>query len=88
MQPTTYHRVFVKTYMARVVVDISLSREKLLLIYQGVAKRALIYSRDGRSISLPVKHLLPHITHSGVYGTFVLEFDEQGSLLALKRLSQ
>lgn len=74
--------------MSRVVLDISLSREQILLIYQGAARRALLYSRDGRSISLPVHHLQPFISHTGIHGSFVMEFDPQGSLLALRRLSQ
>lgn len=72
--------------MSRVVLDIALSSEQLLLIYQGLAKRALLTCRDGRTISLPVHHLRPHVTHTGVHGTFVMAFDSQGTLLELTRL--
>ncbi len=73
--------------MPSLVLDIALSAEKLLAVYQGRADRILVKARDGRTVSLPARHLRPFLAHEGVYGTFVLEFAEGGQLVELRRLS-
>lgn len=73
--------------MAQLIVDVHLSAERFLAVYQGRANRVLAKSRDGRKVSLRAQHLRPFLTHDGVQGSFVLEYDEQsGALLSLKRL--
>lgn len=73
--------------MPSLVLDIALSAEKLLAVYQGRADRVLVFSRDGRRVSLPARHLRPFLTHEGVYGSFQLAFTDSGELLELRRLS-
>jgi len=73
--------------MACVVLDIYLPADRLQAVYRGDANRVLVVSRDGRRINLPAHHLRPFITHSGVRGSFELEFDDAGLLLALRRLA-
>lgn len=72
--------------MPSLVLDIALPAERLLAAYQGHANRILLRSRDGRRISLPVHHLRPFVTREGVFGSFELEFAEQGQLVGLHRL--
>ncbi|GIZ13910.1 DUF2835 domain-containing protein [Pseudomonas sp. NCCP-436] len=72
--------------MPSVVLDIALSAERLQAIYRGRANRIIAQSRDGRSVSLPAHHLRPFLTHAGIYGAFVLEFNAAGKLLSLRRL--
>lgn len=72
--------------MPSLVLDIALPAERLLAAYQGDANRVLLRSRDGRRISLPVHHLRPFVTREGVFGSFELEFAEQGQLIGLHRL--
>ncbi|MGB3597278.1 MAG: DUF2835 family protein, partial [Pseudomonas neustonica] len=55
--------------------------------YQGRAERVVMYSRDGRRVSLPAHHLRPFLTHGGVHGSFLLSFTDEGKLLNLERLS-
>lgn len=73
--------------MPSLVLDISLSAERFLAVYQGHANRVMLRSRDGRKVSLPAHHLRPFLTHDGIHGSFELEFEAGGSLLALRRLA-
>lgn len=72
--------------MPSLVLDIAISAERLLAVYQGQANRILLRSRDGRRVNLPAHHLRPFLAHEGVYGAFVLEFNSRGELLSLQRL--
>ncbi|MCU1716282.1 DUF2835 domain-containing protein [Pseudomonas sp. 5P_3.1_Bac2] len=73
--------------MPSLVFDINLGAESLQLVYQGRANRILVKSRDGRSISVPAHHFRPFVSHSGVQGSFALEFSSRGELLSLRRLT-
>ncbi|MNT37494.1 hypothetical protein D3C72_1736330 [compost metagenome] len=73
--------------MPSLVLDISLTADEFLAVYQGRANRVLLRSRDGRKVSLPARHLRPHLGHAGVQGTFQLEFSADGKLLSLHRLA-
>lgn len=73
--------------MLSLLFDISIPAQDYLRVYQGTANRVLIRSRNGRTISLPARHLQPFLTHEGIYGSFIMEFNAQGQLLDLRRLS-
>ena len=72
--------------MPSLVLDISLTAERFRGL-PGHANRVMLRSRDGRKVSLPAHHLRPFLTHDGIHGSFELEFDPSGSLLALRRLA-
>ena len=72
--------------MQELIIDVALPAERYLAWYQGQAKRVLMRSRDGRSISLPAHHLRPFLTHEGVYGSFVMRFTSDGKMVSLERL--
>lgn len=72
--------------MSSLVLDIALPAHEYLRVYQGTANRVILRSRDGRTISLPARYLQPFLTHKGVYGSFVIEFNQQGQLLALRKV--
>ncbi|MVW75696.1 DUF2835 domain-containing protein [Pseudomonas xionganensis] len=72
--------------MPSLVLDIALSAERLVAVYQGRANRILLHSRDGRRVSVPAHHFRPFLTHDGVYGSFMLEFSDKGELLSLRRI--
>ncbi len=72
--------------MLSLLFDISIPAQEYLRVYQGTANRVLIRSRDGRTVSLPARHLQPFLTHEGIRGSFMLRFNEQGKLLDLRRL--
>lgn len=70
--------------MFRLHLDVSLPADEFLQVYQGTANRVYIRSREGRSVSLPARHLQRYLTREGVYGSFVLDFDQQGKLISLR----
>lgn len=72
----------------QLVVDIALPAERYLDWYRGYADRVLLYSRDGRRVSLPAHHLRPFLTREGVYGSFVMRFTGAGKLISLQRIVQ
>ncbi|WP_437880848.1 DUF2835 domain-containing protein [Pseudomonas sp. LRF_L74] len=72
--------------MPSLVLDIALTTERFLAVYQGRANRVLLHSRDGRKVSLPAHHLKPFLRHDGIHGSFELEFNNQGELLELRPL--
>ena len=73
--------------MQQLILDPALPAERYLAWYQGRAERVSMLSRDGRRVSLPAHHLRPFLTHQGVYGSFVLQFTDDGKLIKLERLA-
>ena len=73
--------------MQQLILDLALPAERYLAWYQGRAERVSMVSRDGRRVSLPAHHLRPFLTHQGVYGSFVLQFTDDGKLIKLERLA-
>ena len=73
--------------MQQLILDLALPAERYLAWYQGRAERVSMVSRDGRRVSLPAHHLRPFLTHQGVYGSFVLQFTDEGKLIKLERLA-
>ena len=73
--------------MQQLILDLALPAERYLAWYQGRAERVSMLSRDGRRVSLPAHHLRPFLTHQGVYGSFVLQFTDDGKLIKLERLA-
>ena len=53
--------------MQQLIIDLALPAERYLAWYQGRAERVVMYSRDGRRVSLPAHHLRPFLTHGGVH---------------------
>lgn len=74
--------------MPSLILDIALSADELLALYQGRANRIIVKSRDGRRVSLPAHHLRPYFSHEGLYGAFELSYSSEGQLLALRRLER
>lgn len=73
--------------MFSLLFDIALPAHEYLRVYQGVAKRVVVKSHDGRTVNIAARHFQPFLTHAGIYSCFVLEFNAQGQLLTLRQLS-
>jgi len=58
-----------------VVLDLNISSEEYLKLYQGRAESVHAMARDGRSIRFPAHILRSFVTREGVRGTFVIHFD-------------
>ena len=72
--------------MQSLIVDINLSREKYLLIYQTYIRQVKAFARNGQSIRFPVTVLQPFVTPCGVQGTFLLVYDDNNKFRRVERL--
>jgi len=72
--------------MNRLIIDIHLSNEEFLKLYQGVAKNVFARARDGRSVRFPANILQPFLLHNGIHGSFELTFTAEGKLANIRRL--
>lgn len=72
--------------MQTIVVDLAISPEEWIKLYQGVARDVHTVSRDGRSVRFPARILSRFALRDGVRGSFRIEFDDQGRFQAIGRL--
>ena len=67
---------------------LKLSAEKYLSYYQGAARAISVMSVDGRRVHFPAEHLRRFVTHDGVNGEFVLQFDDDNKFVGLERIGE
>jgi hypothetical protein len=72
--------------MQQIVVDISISPDQWIKLYQGVATDVRTRARDGRSVRFPARILSRFYLDDGVNGTFCINFDNEGKFQSVKRL--
>ena len=72
--------------MKSIIVNLSISTEEFLRLYEGNAKNVFATSIDGRSIRFPAGILRPFVLHSGVRGTFQIDFDDDNRFHSIHRL--
>lgn len=72
--------------MAWLVVDLSISADQFLRLYQGSADTVIAQARDGRKVRFPAGILRPYVSPSGVSGSFRLEYDQQNRLKKLEKI--
>lgn len=73
--------------MPQIRFRLNISPEHYLAYYQGAARKVIAISSDGRRIQFPADKLRPFVTHDGVRGEFVIEFDANHKFVALQRIS-
>ncbi len=69
-----------------IIVNLAISAEELQRLYEGSAKTVFAQSIDGRSIRFPANILRPYVMHSGIRGTFQIDFDDDNRFQAISRL--
>ena len=73
--------------MPKAVFSVSLSSEQVLQFYKGLKNRVQVRTTDGQSMSLPYDILLQYVTREGIYGTFEIIYESDGTLGELRRIS-
>ena len=73
--------------MNRLTVDLNISSDEYQKLYQGVARDVVVSARDGRSVRFPARILRPYLSHAGIKGTFVIEFDDNNKFQSVQRLN-
>lgn len=74
--------------MPEIRFRLNISPEQYLSYYQGAVRNVIATSSDGRRVQFPADRLRPFVTHDGVRGEFVLEFDADNRFVALRRLGK
>lgn len=69
-----------------IIVDIHLSTDEYLLHYQGQVTQVSATARDGRRVQFPSRILQPFVSHDGIHGTFVIQFDERHKFMGIERM--
>lgn len=70
----------------RIVVDLAISPDDYQWYYSGRIKQVVATAADGRVVRFPANILQQVVTHTGVYGRFAIEFDQQGRFQRIVRL--
>ncbi|WP_417544563.1 DUF2835 domain-containing protein [Marinobacter sp.] len=72
--------------MRQIIVDISISPDEWIKLYQGVATDVHTKARDGRSVRFPARILSRFYLQNGVRGSFRILFDDSGKFSSIERL--
>ncbi len=72
--------------MSEILIDLMISSQDYLALYQGIAKDVITKDRRGKTVRFPAKILRPFVTHHGISGTFRIEFDVNNKFKKITRL--
>lgn len=72
--------------MRSLIVDLSISAEKYLRVYEGSAKHVIAYDRTGLRVQFPVGILRPYVSRDGIIGSFSIEFDKDNKFYSIKKI--
>lgn len=67
-------------------VDIAISPDEWVKLYQGVARDVHATARDGRSVRFPARILTRFYLREGIRGSFRIYFDSAGKFSRIERL--
>lgn len=71
--------------MKRFEFHLSISAERYLDYYRGIARQVVVRCPGGVTIQFPASLLQPFVTSAGIEGDFVLTCDEQNKGAELRR---
>ncbi len=54
--------------------------------YSGIVQDVSVVTHNGLRINFPASALRPYISHDGIQGEFVIEFDENNKLITLQKV--
>ncbi len=72
--------------MQQIIVDVDISPDAWIKLYQGSATDVHTRARDGRSVRFPARILSRFYLRDGVQGSFRILFDDQGKFVSVERL--
>lgn len=72
--------------MQRIIVNLHISTDEFLKLYQGVAENVVTRAVDGRTVQFPARILKPFVQYDGVKGRFQILFDNQGKFQRIERI--
>lgn len=72
--------------MHTVIIDLTIGADEYLKQYQHASAVVATHSRDGRSVRFPANILRPFVTHTGIKGTFKIQFDDAGKFNGIEKV--
>lgn len=72
--------------MHQIIVDIAISPDEWVKLYQGLATDVRTTARDGRTVRFPARILSRFFLRDGIHGSFRIVFDDRGKFSAIERL--
>lgn len=74
--------------MQTYIVDLRLTREQVLRLYEGSANAVVARDRAGLTVRFPLNALRRFVDGQGINGSFQLAVDGRHRLLGVERLSK
>jgi hypothetical protein len=74
--------------MPNICVSLHISSNDFLSYYEGAANTVLATASDGRKVRFPARVLRPYLTHDGIDGHFLIQFDDKHKFIGIKKLSR
>ena len=65
--------------------QLHIDNEEFAHYYRGNAKAVIVRTNNGQTLSLPASAFQPFVSHTGIDGKFIVEFDHNNKLLGLRR---
>jgi hypothetical protein len=73
--------------MQQIIVDIVISPDEWLKLYEGSATDVHTTARDGHSVRFPARILSRFYLRDGIKGSFRILFDDVGKFVSVERLA-
>ncbi|WP_455205101.1 DUF2835 family protein [Kaarinaea lacus] len=67
--------------------SMGLSAHKLMEYYRGNVKNVLVTTEEGLKLQLPLQVLKSYVSHSGIYGEFVVDVDDNNKFVNIHQVS-
>lgn len=72
--------------MPEVRVSLTISSDRYLAFYKGMADTVVTRAEDGRKVKFPARVLRQFLTHDGIDGEFAIQFNENHKFVGIKKL--
>ncbi|MDF0752443.1 DUF2835 domain-containing protein [Marinobacter sp. 71-i] len=72
--------------MQQIIVDVDISPDEWIKLYEGTATDVHTTARDGRSVRFPARILSRFYLKDGIRGSFRIFFDDAGKFTSIERL--
>ncbi|EOD53321.1 DUF2835 domain-containing protein [Aeromonas molluscorum] len=73
--------------MKQFTFRLNLSRDEILLMYQGHARRLVVRSEQGLTLELGLDKIRPFVDQEGVRGRFLLKTQDDHRFIGLERIN-
>ena len=71
----------------QITVSLNIPADEFLAFYQGKKNKVHATADDGRTVLFPANILQKFLTHTGIHGSFLFSYNEDGKLVLVERIS-